>query len=98
MLGIAPSELLDDFEPHRLGAFGVVRAQVDVDEAPAIPIRHLRAQAIHIVVVARDGQDRRVEDRGSEQLAGFEIVGNEHAAVDAEAGGVCRHAVRQVAG
>src|SRR5688572_3904629 len=41
---IAPTELLDDLEPHGLRAFGVIRPQVDVDESPAVPIRHLRAQ------------------------------------------------------
>ena len=38
VLRIAPAELLDDFEAHRLRAFGVVRAQVDVDEAPAVAV------------------------------------------------------------
>ncbi len=98
MLGIAPAELLDDFEPHRLRALGIVRAQVDVDEAPAVAVRHLRAQPVHIVVVAGNGKDGRIEDRGTEQLTRLEIVWNDHATVDAETRGVCGDAVRQVAG
>ncbi len=74
VLRITPSKLLDDLEPHRLRAFGVVRAQVDVDEAPAVPIRHLRAQPVHIVVVAGDGENRRPEDGRPEQLPGLEVV------------------------
>ena len=98
VLRVAPSQLLDDLESERLRSFRVVRAQVDVDEAPAIPVRHLRAEPIHIVVIAGDGENRRIEDRGPEQLAGFEVVRDEHAAVDAEPCGMGGDAVRQVAG
>ena len=83
-------ELLDDLEPVGLRAFGVVGPQVDVHEPPAEPIRHLRAQPVHIVVVAGDGENRRAEDRRAEHLAGLEVVGDEHAALQAEARGVRR--------
>src|SRR5207248_8148539 len=41
---------------------------------------------------------RRIEDRGTEELPGFEVVGNEDAAFDAEPRGVGGNAVRQVTG
>ena len=95
---ISPAELLDDLEPHRLRALGVVRPQVDVDESPAVPIRHLRAQPVDVVVVAGDGENRRAIDGRAENLARLEIVGNEDAAFEAEPRRVRRHAVGQVAG
>ena len=98
VIRIAPAKLLHDLEPVRLRAFGVVRPQVDVHEAPAVAIRHLRAEAVHVVVGAGDGENRRVEDRGTEQFAGFEIVRDEHAALDAKPRRVRGHAVREVAG
>ncbi len=63
-----------------LGALGVVRAQVDVGEAPAVLVGHLRAQAVDVVVVAADGDDARPVDRGAGDLAGLEVVGNEDVA------------------
>ena len=98
MVRIAPAELLDDFEAHRLRAFGVVGAQVDVHEAPAVPVADLRAQPVHVVVVAGDGEDRRPIDRRAEKLSGLEVVRDEHAALDAETRGVRRDAVGEVAG
>jgi hypothetical protein len=98
MLRITPPELLGDLEAVRFRAFGVVRPQVDVDESPAVAVRHLRAEPVHVVVRARDREDRRVEDRRSQQLSRFEIVRDEHAALDAEARGVRGHAVREVPG
>src|SRR5262249_17302890 len=98
VLRVAPSELFDDLEPDRLRALGVVRTQVDVDESPAVAIGHLGAQPVHVVVGAGDRENRRIEDRGAEDLPRFEAVGNEHAALDPETGGVCRNAVRKVAG
>ena len=95
---IAPAELLDDLEAHRLGAFGVVGAQVDVDEAPAVAIGHLRAQPVHVVVVAGDGENRRPIDGRAEELARLEVVGDEDAALEAEARRVRRDAVGEVAG
>ncbi len=98
VLRVAPAELLDDLEPHRLRALGVVRPQVDVDEAPAVAIGHLRAQAVHIVVGAGDAENGRLEDGGAEHLAGFEIVGDEDVAFEPEPGGVRGDAVGEVAG
>ena len=68
------------------------------DESPAVAIRHLRAQPVHIVVGAGDGENRRIEDRRSEELAGLEVVGDEDAAFDAEPRRVRRDAVGEVPG
>src|SRR6185436_3944189 len=64
----------------------------------AVAVAHLRAQPVHVVVVAGDGEDGRVEDGRPEQLARLEVVGDEHAALDAEARGMRCDAVREVAG
>src|SRR5438093_639843 len=98
MLRIAPSELLDDLEAERLRTLRVIRPQVDVHESPAVPVGHLRAQPVYIVVVAVDRENGRVEDRRAQDLPGLEAVGNEHAAFDAKARGVSRDAVREVPG
>ena len=98
MVRILPAELLDDLEAHRLGAFGVVRPQVDVHEAPAVAIGHLRAQPVHVVVVTVDGDDLRTEDRRAEPLARLEVVRDEDAALHAEPRRVRGDRVGQVAG
>ena len=62
-----PPELFGDFEAVGLRAFGVIAAQIDVRESPAVLLRNLRAQPVHIVVVALDGDDLRVVDRPSRE-------------------------------
>ena len=57
-----PAELLDDLEAERLGALGVVGAQVDVGEAPAVLVGDLRAEAVDVVVVAADRHQLRLVD------------------------------------
>src|SRR5262249_23141538 len=41
-----------DLEADRLGALGVERPQVHVDQAPAVLERHLRAEAVYLLVGA----------------------------------------------
>ena len=60
-----PAELLGDLEAVGLGAFGVVRTQVDVDDRPAVLVGDLGAQPVDVVVVAADGDHRGPEDRRS---------------------------------
>ncbi len=98
MLGKSPAKLLDDLEPVGLRALRVVRPQVDVHEPPAEPIRHLRAQPVHIVVVAGNRENGRTEDRRPEHLPRLEVVGDEHATLQPETRGVRRHAVGEIAG
>ena len=81
----APAELLGDLEAVRLGAFGVVGAQVDVGEAPAVPIGDLRAQPVDVVVVALDGDHAGPVDGRAHHLGGFEVVGDEDVADRARA-------------
>ena len=95
---IAPAELLDDLEAVRFRSLRVIRPQVDVDEPPSIAIGDLRAQPIHVVVIAGDRQDRRSEDCRPKQLPRFEVIGNEDTAFDAEPGRVRRYAVGEVPG
>ena len=96
--GEAPAELLGDLEAVGLRALGVVGAQVDVREAPLVLVRHLRAQPVHVVVVAADGDDARPVDAGAGDLAGFEIVGDEDVAGEPEPRGVRGDAAGEVAG
>ena len=71
----APAELFCNLEAVGLGAFGVVGAQVDVGESPLIPIRDLRAQPVHVVVVATHGDDARLVDRAPVTLPGSRLSG-----------------------
>ena len=92
-----PVELFGDLERARLGAFRVVRAEVDVGEAPAVPIRDLRAQPVDVVVGAVDRHDPRAVHRRSDDLAGLEVVGDEDEAGQAQACRVRGDAVGEVA-
>src|SRR5262245_4137167 len=98
VIGIGPSQLLDDLKSHRLGAFGVEAAQVDVCKPPAVSIRDLRAQPIHIVVVAFDGHDVWPIDGGAENLRWLEIVRDEDVTRQTETRRVRGHASSKVAG
>ncbi len=73
VVGQAPAELLGDFEADGLGAFRVVGAQIDVDEAPVVAVGNLRAEAIDVVVVAIDADQRGAVDLGVEDLGRLEI-------------------------
>ena len=61
-------------------------------------IRNLRAEPVHVVVVAFDGDDRRLVDRGAEHLVRLEVVWDEDEARQAESGGMRGDAAGQVAG
>src|SRR6476646_10677759 len=58
----APAQLLGDFVTHGLRAFGVIRPQVHVDEAPAMLVRDLRAETVDVVVIAVNTHDLRAVD------------------------------------
>src|SRR5919204_3256018 len=62
-VGQAPAELLGNFEGQRLRAFRVVRAQVDIDEGPAVQVADLAAETVGVVVIAVDSDDQRLVDR-----------------------------------
>src|SRR5439155_27305422 len=44
VLGHPPAQLLDNFKPHALGALGIVRTHIDVDECPGIFARDFSAE------------------------------------------------------
>ena len=75
-----PAELLDDLEAERLGALGVVGAQVDVGEAPAVLVGDLRAEPVDVVVVAADRHQLRLIDGRADHLARLEVVRDEDVA------------------
>ncbi len=64
-----PPELLGAFEEERLGSFGVVRAEGEVDEAPALLVGEARAEPIDLVVSPIDADDGRTVCGGPGDLA-----------------------------
>jgi hypothetical protein len=67
--------LLGDFEAVGLGAFGVIRPQVHVDDRPAVFVGDLGAEAVDIVVVAADAHHVSGRRSGAEHFALLQIVG-----------------------
>jgi len=98
VIGKSPAELFGDFVAVRFGAFGVVGAEVDVNEAPLEAVGDLRAEAIDVVVVAVDADDAGAVDGSVEDFSGFEIGGNEHAGVETLLRGLRSDGVGEVAG
>jgi hypothetical protein len=90
--------LLGDLVAYGLGAFGVVGAEVDVDEAPGVLVGDLGAEAVDVVVVAVDADETRTVDLGVEDLCRLEVGGDEDAGLEAETGGLCGDRVGEVAG
>ena len=68
-----PAERLRDLEGEGLAALGVVRPEVDVDEAPAGLVGDLEAQPVHVVVRAVDGHDRRAVRERVLDLGALEV-------------------------
>jgi hypothetical protein len=97
-VGRRPPELLADLVGQRLGALGVVRAQVDVDERPRLVLaRQLGAQAVDVVVVAVDRHDVRAVDARGEDLLLLEVGRDEDEGLHPERGRLGGHGVGQVA-
>ena len=93
-----PAELLDGLEGQRLGALGVVRAQVDVHERPRRPLaRDLGAEPVDVVVGAAHGHDLRAVGAGREHLLLLEVVRDQHVGGQPGGRGVGRDRVREVA-
>ena len=82
----------------RFRPFGVIRSQVDVDEAPLEAVRDLRAEAVHTIVVAVDAHDARAVNRGIEHFCRLKIGGYEHAGVEALLRGLRGDGVGKIAG
>ena len=84
--------------PCGLRAFGVVRAQVDVDESPLEAVGDLGAEAVDLVVVAVDANDARAIDGGVQNFRGLKVGGDEDAGVEALLRGLRGDGVGEVAG
>ena len=93
-----PAELLGDLVGVALGALGVERAEVDVDEPPAVLAGDLRAQPIDVVVGPFDADDARAVDAGAEDLGRLEVVGDQDHGGQASGGGLGGGGVGQVPG
>ncbi len=98
VVGETPAELLGDLVAYGLGAFGVVGAEVDVDEAPGVLVGDLGAETVDVVVVAVDADETRTVDLGVEDFGWLEVGRNEDAGLEAEAGGLGGDGVGEVAG
>ncbi len=79
------------------GAFGVVGAKVDVDEAPGVLVGDEGAEAVYVVVVAVDADEACSVDEGVEDLGWLEVCGDEDGGFEAEARGLSGYGVGEVA-
>src|SRR6478672_4072563 len=99
LVGQPPAELLGDLVAQGLGALGVVGADVDVDERPAVLLAgDLRGEPVDVVVVAVHGDQRVGVDRGVHLLGLLEVARDEDDGLDAGAGARRRDGVGEVAG
>ena len=78
VVGERPSELLGAFEQDRVAALGVIRAQREVHEAPAVLIGEAAAETIHRVIRTLHSNDRGAICRGARDLSGLDVRGHEH--------------------
>ena len=92
----APAELLHDFKAHALAAFGVIRAQVHVHEAPAVFAGDFGAETVHLIVGAVDADDVRAVHERAEHFALLEVGGDEDVAFQSGARGVGSDGVCEV--
>ena len=98
-VGELPAELLGRLVRERLGALGVVRAHVDVDERPALALaRDLGAEPVDGVVVAAHADDLRAVGAGGEDLLRLEVGGDEDVGGQPGVRGVGRDGAGEVAG
>ena len=88
-----PAKLFGNFEPVGLRTFCVIAAQIDIRETPPVFFGNLRAQAIHIVVVALDGDDLRTINTRSQDLARLQVVWDKDKALQSQTSRMSRHAV-----
>src|SRR5207237_8965437 len=88
VLGGAPSKLLGDLVGEGLSASGVGGAHVDLDEGRGVLVGELGAEAVDVVVVAIDGDEGGAVDAGADDLASFEVAGDEDVGLEAGGRGV----------
>jgi len=73
MSGKLPTQLLDDLETHRFRSFGIVGAEVNVDESPTVFSCDFRAKAIHVVIRALNSDNVCAENQRTKNFAWFQI-------------------------
>ncbi len=83
VVGETPAELLGDLVAYGLGAFGVVGAEIYVDEAPGVFVGDLGAEAVDVVVVAVDADEARTVYQGVQDLGGLEVGWDEDGGLEA---------------
>ena len=93
----APAELFGDFVAHGLRAFRVIGPQVHVHKSPVEFLRDLRAQPVHLIVVARDPHQLRAEDLRAGNFCRLKVGGNENPRVETFARGLRGHGICQIA-
>ena len=98
----AAAELLGNLEADGLGAFFgvVVEPQVHAltKRFPVVALGNLRAEAIHMVIVTIDANQRCSIDLGVEDLGRFKIARHENVGLQAKARGVRGDGVGKIAG
>src|SRR6202008_778740 len=85
-----------NFVPVRLRTFGIIWAQVDIDEAPFEAVGDLRAEAVDVIVVAVDAHDARAVDGSVEHFGRLEIGGNKYTGVESLLRGLRSDGVRKI--
>src|SRR5688500_16778877 len=65
VMGQLPAEVCCNLEAQSRGPLGIVRSQVDVNEAPGLLVSYLSTKPVHIIVVPLDTHDLRTIDAGS---------------------------------
>ena len=99
LVGQPPAELLGDLVAQGLGALGVVGADVDVDERPAVLLAgDLGGEPVDVVVVAVHRDQLVGVDGGVDLLGLLEVARDEHDGLDAGAGAGRGDRVGEVAG
>ncbi len=90
--------MLGDLEGEGLAALGVERAEVDVDEGPALLVGDLEAEPVDVVVRAVDADDGRAVAQGVVDLGGLEVRRDEDEGTQPERGRGGRGGAGEVAG
>src|SRR6202044_1468248 len=73
-------------------------AKIDVHKAPVVAVCDLRAEPVHLVVVAVDPYQVCSVDEGVQDLGGLQVRGHQDVGLQTKARGVGGHGIGQVSG